>query len=75
MSIRTLDMVGEVCPVPLLKTQEVFSTLPAGDALVVETDFARSVRNITQWCARLGLMYDVRDVEDGVWQIAIKKPE
>lgn len=73
MSSLTIDMLGEICPVPLLKTQEAFTLLPPGGTLVVETDFARSVRNITQWCARSGLTYTVKDVAEGVWQIAITK--
>jgi len=70
---QILDLTGEVCPVPLWRTQEAVRAMPAGSVLQVETDFARSVRNISQWCAREGYPYEMTEVDPGLWQIVITK--
>ena len=67
-----LDVLGEVCPTPLLKTQERASRLKPGDVLVVETDFSRTVRNIINWSGKHGFEYDIEEIENGIWQIKIR---
>lgn len=74
MTRRSLDLFGEVCPVPLWRTQEALAELPPQSELEVETDFARAVRNITQWCARQGYPYKISEQRDGTWRILIRKP-
>lgn len=71
---QVLDLLGEVCPVPLLRTQEAVAQLAPGAELVVETDFARAVRNITQWCARNQYPYQVQSLRGGIWRVVITRP-
>lgn len=73
MATYRLDLSGEVCPIPLLKTQQKFQQLLTGDTLVVETDFSRSVRNIMEWAEKNGLKFAVENLEDGVWQVCLTK--
>lgn len=74
MTTRRLDMLGAVCPVPLMRTQETYATLAPGEDLIVETDFARSVRNITHWCGRQGIPCELLETDDdGLWRIHIRK--
>lgn len=73
MATYRLDLSGEVCPIPLLRTQQKFQQLLTGDTLVVETDFSRSVRNIMEWAEKNGLKFAVENLEDGVWQICLTK--
>ncbi|HEY3369163.1 MAG TPA: sulfurtransferase TusA family protein [Symbiobacteriaceae bacterium] len=75
MNINTyvLDLVGEVCPSPLLRTQDIFTQLRAETQLVVETDFARAVRNISHWCGREGFHCRIEDLPRGTWRIIIQR--
>lgn len=73
MATYRLDLSGEVCPIPLLRTQQKFQQLLTGDTLVVETDFSRSVRNIMEWAEKNGLKFAVENLEDGVWQVCLTK--
>lgn len=73
MSQERLDLLGEVCPVPLLRTRERVKAMPRGAVLHVETDFARAVRNITHWCNREGHKYQILEPEPGVWELVIRK--
>ncbi|MDR3591536.1 MAG: sulfurtransferase TusA family protein [Negativicutes bacterium] len=73
MAMHYLDMLGEICPHPLLMAQAKLEKLAAGDCLVIESDFSRSVRNILAWADKNGHSYDVEEVDKGIWQVKIIK--
>lgn len=73
MKRHILDLIGEVCPVPLMRTSEEINRLPAGSELLVETDFPRALTNITQWCFRHGYPYEILDYRRGVYRVVIQK--
>ena len=73
MVMHYLDMLGEICPHPLLMAQAKLEKLAAGDCLVIESDFSRSVRNILAWADKNGHSYDVEEVDKGIWQVKITK--
>ena len=70
-----LDLVDEVCPVPLLRIQEALREVPAGETVVARLGYARSVRNVMEWAEREGISFTVKDFPGGVWEIALcRKP-
>ncbi len=73
MEQHFLELLGEVCPVPLLRTQAKMATLKDGDTLVVETDFARAVRNIMNWSQKCQYPFEITEMDRGIWQIKIRK--
>jgi len=73
MAMHYLDMLGEICPHPLLIAQTKLETMAVGDSLVIESDFSRSVRNILAWADKNGHSYDVEEVDTGIWQVKITK--
>ncbi|MBO8168747.1 MAG: sulfurtransferase TusA family protein [Thermoanaerobacteraceae bacterium] len=69
-----LDVLGEVCPVPLFKTKEkVTRELSSGDTLLVETDFPRAVRNIIDWSEKHGHHVKVIEIDEACWQVQVTK--
>ncbi|HHT62272.1 MAG: sulfurtransferase TusA family protein [Bacillota bacterium] len=68
-----LDLVGYVCPVPLMETKKKFQELAAGDVLVIETEHPRAVRNIMDWAWNEGTDVDVDETANGRWKIVLKK--
>lgn len=68
-----LDLVGEVCPVPVLKAAEAMERLAPGDVLTIITDFARSVRNLMDWAERCGHPFEVEELADGSWAVHVSK--
>lgn len=68
-----LDLVGEVCPVPLMRTKETLESLPPGSQLMLETDYPRALTNITQWCFRNGYAYELLDRRRGIYRMVIRK--
>lgn len=68
-----LDLLGYVCPVPLIKTKEKVQGMAVGDVLVIETEHVRSVRNILNWAWREGYPVDVDEEDRGLWKIRLEK--
>ncbi|MFZ5688119.1 MAG: sulfurtransferase TusA family protein [Bacillota bacterium] len=68
-----LDLVGEICPVPLILTQRKVAEMDSGDSLILETDYPRAVRNIMDWCRNNTHLYRVEERGKGVWRIILTK--
>lgn len=68
-----MDLIGFVCPVPLLETKKKYKDLALGDVLVIETEHPRAVRNIMDWAWREGHAVDADEVKNGLWRITLKK--
>lgn len=75
MSRTVLDLIGDVCPVPLMRTSEAMARLSAGSELLVETDYPRALTNITQWCFRHGHPYEILDYRRGIYRVIIQKSD
>ena len=73
MSEKMLDCLGEACPVPLIRTQKAMTDLAIGDVLVVEIDHSCAMKNIPEWAEKTGHNYEIQEIEDGRWEIAIEK--
>ena len=73
MARQVLDVIGEVCPVPLILAKERMQSLDAGDELVILTDFTRTVRNVIDWADAMGYHLTVAEEEGGVWRITVRK--
>ncbi len=46
MADLTIDVCGEVCPVPVMKTDEALSTMKTGQTLEVIVDYPPSKENV-----------------------------
>lgn len=73
VAVYYLDMLGEICPHPLLMAQAKLDKMAVGDCLVIESDFSRSVRNILAWADQNGHRFDVEEVAEGIWQVKVVK--
>jgi TusA-related sulfurtransferase len=73
MAEKTLDCLGEACPVPLIRTQKALAEMAVGDVLVVEIDHSCAMKNIPEWVDKAGQNYEIEEVEAGRWEIVIEK--
>ncbi|ADG81388.1 SirA family protein [Thermincola ferriacetica] len=73
MAQKKLDLLGEVCPFPLFKTQAELEQMNSGDVLLIEVDFNQSVRNIIKWCEDQGHNYELDETGQGIWLVTITK--
>lgn len=70
---KNLDLLGEVCPTPLLKMEEAVKGLNGGQKVVIEVDHTQAVRNIMDWCEERNHEFVVNEISPGVWKIEITK--
>lgn len=73
MSEYRLDCLGEICPVPLIKTQKKMESLKIGDVLAVEIDHSCAMKNIPEWARKEGYNVEIEEVDDGEWEVYIEK--
>jgi TusA-related sulfurtransferase len=73
MAEKTLDCLGEACPVPLIRTQRAFAGMAVGDVLVVQIDHSCAMKNIPEWAVKTGIPCEIDEVDAGQWEIAIEK--
>jgi tRNA 2-thiouridine synthesizing protein A len=50
MNHHTLDVRYQLCPIPVIRTQNMVSTLPSGDILEVFCTDPGTLHDIPTWC-------------------------
>lgn len=68
---KRLNLMGMVCPLPIVKTEKELNTLKRGDILKVMLDNNRSVINILEYCEDHSLQFEVHELAHGIWEIII----
>lgn len=73
---QVLDVLGRVCPYPLVLTKKTMEKAPAGTLLKVLCDAPASAEDtIPKYCEKQGFELESVKVEDkGYWELFIKKP-
>jgi len=71
---ETLDVLGRVCPYPLVLTKKAMEKLGSGEVLKVKCDAPASAEDsIPKFCEKQGYECQVEKIGDGAWDIYIKK--
>ena len=73
MAERTLDCMGEACPVPLVKAQKAMDEMAVGDVLIVNIDHSCAMKNLPDWARSVGHNVEIEEVGEGEWDIIIEK--
>ena len=71
----TLDVLGRVCPYPLVLTKKKLEKMNSGDVLKILCDAPASAEDsIPRFCEKMGFDMEVVKLEDkGYWEIYIQK--
>lgn len=71
---QVLDVLGRVCPYPLVLTKKALEKLGSGEVLKVLCDAPASVEDsLPKFCEKGGHQLLVDKVADGKWDVYIKK--
>jgi len=73
MAEKTIDCLGEACPVPLVKAQNALAELNVEDVLIVQIDHSCAMKNVPDWAREAGHNVEVEEVDEGEWEIVIQK--
>lgn len=67
-----LDVRGEICPYPMMRTVEALSKLPPGDVLEVLTDHPPALSTIPWEAAKRGFAVEVEPIGSGEWRLTLR---
>jgi TusA-related sulfurtransferase len=74
MAKKVLEVMGMVCPFPLVEAKEAIQTINSGDELEVQFDCTQGTESIPRWAAEAGHeVTNYEQVGDAAWTITIKK--
>ena len=73
MAEKTIDCLGEACPVPLVKAQKALADLNIEDVLIVQIDHSCAMKNVPDWAREAGHNVEIEEVGEGEWEIVIQK--
>ncbi len=73
---QVIDVLGRVCPYPLVLTKKALEKAAAGALVKVLSDAPASVEDtIPKYCEKHGFEFEAVKLEDkGYWELYIKKP-
>ena len=71
---QTLDVLGRVCPYPLVLTKKALEKLPSGGVLKILTDAPASAEDsLPRFAQDKGMTCEVVKLADS-WEVYIQKP-
>lgn len=72
MSLKQLDVRGDICPYPMMKTVQALKKLKTDDqGLEVITDHAPALDTIPTQAARLGFSFEIEETGSPEWRITL----
>lgn len=71
--VKTLDLKGLSCPIPIVKTAQAFKELDPGDVIEALATDPGSVADFAAWCRSTGNELVQQDAADGVFRFVIRK--
>lgn len=71
----TLDLLGQVCPYPIVMTKKEMEKLPSGAILKILCDSPTMIEDtIPRYCEKHGYQLEIVRIEDkGCWELYILK--
>lgn len=74
--MKTLDVRGEICPYPMMRTVTALKKLKSDDReLEVVTDHAPALDTIPTQAARLGFETKVEEVGGSEWRLVLTRKD
>ncbi len=71
---QVLEVMGMVCPFPLVEAKEAMTELSSGDELVIEFDCTQATESIPRWAAEEGhTITNYEQLSDAAWTITVQK--
>lgn len=71
---KVLEVMGMVCPFPLVEAKEAIKEINIGDELEVQFDCTQGTESIPRWAAEEGHEVTAYEqVGEAAWTITIKK--
>lgn len=71
---KVLEVMGQVCPFPLIEAKKEIETIQSGDELVINFDCTQATETIPRWAAEAGhSITNFEQIGEAAWTITVKK--
>ncbi|NSL52520.1 sulfurtransferase TusA family protein [Calidifontibacillus erzurumensis] len=71
---KVLEVMGQVCPFPLVEAKKAIQELNSGDELVIQFDCTQATESIPRWAAEEGhKVTNFEQIGDAAWTITVQK--
>lgn len=71
--MKEINCLGEMCPIPVIKTTQALKTMRSGDSVKVITDHSCVVQSIFDHFNKKKTSVKSEEVINGVWEMIITK--
>ena len=69
--VMTVDCLGDICPLPMMKFKEMKKALQEGREIMLVTDHSCAAENVLDYCRSLHYAFTVEEPISGVWEITV----
>lgn len=71
---KKLEVLGMVCPFPLVEAKQAMEELHSGDALIIDFDCTQATDSLPRWAVEEGHeVTNFEQIDDAQWTITVKK--
>lgn len=71
---KTLEVMGQVCPFPLVEAKKEIEVLGSGDELIILFDCTQATETLPRWAAEAGhTITEFEQTDEAAWTITVKK--
>lgn len=71
---KTLEVMGQVCPFPLVEAKSAIETIQSGDELIIQFDCTQATDSLPRWAAESGhQVTNFEQLGEAAWTITIQK--
>lgn len=71
--MKKIDCLGDICPIPIIKTKKELQSLTSGESIMVVTDHSCTNEAIIETFKNHKVKFYSEEVINGVWEITITK--
>jgi TusA-related sulfurtransferase len=72
--IKEMNMLGKVCPFPVVEAEAAMGQLASGDELMIDFDCTQATETLPRWAVKQGhQIMDYEQIGDAHWRIKIRK--
>jgi len=66
-----IDCLGDICPLPMMKFQQIEGAVKNGTPLKIVTDHSCASENLIRYCTERGYLFYVVEPIPGIWEIFV----
>ena len=71
--MKKIDCLGDICPIPIIKTKKELQQMASGETVMIATDHSCTFQNLMDLLAGYDVQVESEEVINGVWEIHVTK--